>query len=508
MNTTTGTIGDAPLDGTNKSGFTTLVLPLFEGVSKAPNRALAGVSRTSSTLVKEAISSDDFSGKSGQSLTIWGGELRVLLLGMGKSDKLSTKEARDGGANLVAGLAKSHGKNLLVRFTTGWRSAAMAAFAEGMVLRDYKFDKYLSKDDDDDDDGTPLSAHFEASDRYTAALSSGCERASAIAVGVHIARDLGNEPANKLYPMEYAARARAWKKGKGNVKLTVYEWDDLQKHGMGGLINVGMASDHKPCMVIWELNPEAKDGPCPFIVGKGITFDTGGISIKGSSGMDEMKFDMHGSATVFGLMVALEGIGHEGHMMAISCMAENTLAGNAYRPGDVIDTYSGKTVEVLNTDAEGRLVLADGLWKAGEYDPAYIIDLATLTGACVVALGHEATGLWSNDDTLLENLRKAAAEVDELAWPMPLLPAFEKQVTGSKIADVKNLGESYGGSNSAAAFLKQFVPEKGEGDDKKQYPWAHLDIAGTAWGTSTNATVDHGATGVHVRTLVHLIDGQ
>ena len=221
-----------------------------------------------------------------------------------------------------------------------------------------------------------------------------------------------------------------------------------------------------------------------------------------------MKFDMHGSATVFGLMVALEGIGHEGHVMAISCMAENTLAANAYRPGDVIDTYSGKTVEVLNTDAEGRLVLADGLWKAGEYDPAYIIDLATLTGACVVALGHEATGLWSNDDTLRENLRKAAAEVDELAWPMPLLPAFEKQVTGSKIADVKNLGERYGGSNSAAAFLKQFVPEKGEGDDKKQYPWAHLDIAGTAWGTSTNATVDHGATGVHVRTLVHLIDGQ
>jgi leucyl aminopeptidase len=195
-------------------------------------------------------------------------------------------------------------------------------------------------------------------------------------------------------------------------------------------------------------------------------------------------------------------------MMAISCMAENSPSSTAYRPGDVIPTYSGKTVEVLNTDAEGRLVLADGLWKAGEYNPEYIIDLATLTGACVVALGHEASGLWSNDDDLLENLRKSAADSGELAWPMPLLPAFEKQVTGSKIADVKNLGESYGGSNSAAAFLKQFVPKDGEGDDAKQYPWAHLDIAGTAWGTSTNATVAHGATGVHVRTLTRLINGE
>jgi len=487
----------------------TLILPLFEGVEKPPNRSLSGLGRVSQSQVKAAIASEDFDGKSGKMVSLWGEENKVVLVGMGKAGDLTTNNARDAGANAIAAMDKSHGKALTVRFTSGWKQDTIAAFAEGMMLRDYKFDKYLSKDDDDDDsDDTPFSVDFQVSSRYHNGVTVAAARAAAVTTGVHIARDLGNEPANKLTPMEYASRARAFAKGKGNLSVTVLEWDELLENKMGGLINVGKGSEHKPCMVIWELNAKAKDGPCPIVVGKGITFDTGGISLKPGAGMDEMKFDMHGSATVFGLMVALHGVGHEGHMMAISCMAENSPSSTAYRPGDVIPTYSGKTVEVLNTDAEGRLVLADGLWKAGEYNPEYIIDLATLTGACVIALGHEASGLWSNDDDLLENLRKAAADSGELAWPMPLLPAFEKQMTGSKIADVKNLGERYGGSNSAAAFLKQFVPKNGDGDDAKQYPWAHLDIAGTAWGTSTNAMVAHGATGVHVRTLVRLIDGQ
>jgi leucyl aminopeptidase len=493
---------------TEGPGPSTLILPLFEGVDKAPNRSLTGLSRAGQSQVKAAIASDDFDGKSGKMISLWNDDCKVVLVGMGKSSEQKSNSVRDVGANAFASLNKSHGKAITVRFTSGWKSSMMSVFAEGMMLRDYKFDKYLSKDDDDDDDDTPYTVTFQASDRHLDNLTAGCDRVSAMATGVHIARDLGNEPANKLTPMEYARRAQAFAKGKGNLSVRVMEWDELLENKMGGLINVGKGSEHKPCMVIWELNAKAKDGPCPFIVGKGITFDTGGISLKPGGGMDEMKFDMHGSATVFGLMVSLHGVGHKGHMMAISCMAENSPSSTAYRPGDVIPTYSGKTVEVLNTDAEGRLVLADGLWKAGEYNPEYIIDLATLTGACVVALGHEASGLWSNDDDLLENLRKAAADSGELAWPMPLLPAFEKQMTGSKIADVKNLGESYGGSNSAAAFLKQFVPKDGEGDDAKQYPWAHLDIAGTAWGTSTNATVAHGATGVHVRTLVRLINGE
>lgn len=483
----------------------TLILPMFQGVVTAPNNSVKGLHRSVQRLIKNALSGDDVDLKTGKVMPIWSIHEKVLLVGMGEQADLTDKVARDCGAKTFAALEKFHGKNITVRFTKGWRVDSMIAFAEGMMLRDYKFEKYLSKTDDQDADDTPYYVDYQASPRHIEQLKVGCDRAAQITKGVHVARDLSNEPGNKLYPMEYAARANAWKKGKRRVRVTIYGWDELQEQGMGGHINVGKGSEHKPCMVVWELNRAAKNGPCPVIVGKGITFDTGGISIKPSSGMDQMKFDMHGSATVFGVMVALEAIKYEGYVVGISCMAENTPSQTSYRPGDVIDTYSGKTVEVLNTDAEGRLVLADGLWKAGEFDPQYIIDIATLTGSCVVALGHEATGLWSNDAILCERLRKAAKSADELTWPMPLFPAFEKQVTSSKIADIKNVGERYGGSNSAAAFLKQFVPGKGEGDNAKQYPWAHLDIAGTAWGSKTNAMVAHGATGVHVRTLVQLI---
>ena len=274
---------------------------------------------------------------------------------------------------------------------------------------------------------------------------------------------------------------------------------------MGGLVGVGKGSARKPCMVIFELNSDI-EGPAPAIVGKGITFDTGGISIKPSASMDEMKFDMHGSATVFGLMQALEATGYEGRVTGISCMAENMPDASAQRPGDVITTYSGKTVEVLNTDAEGRLVLSDGIWMAAEYNPSYIIDLATLTGSIVVALGHEATGMWTNDDDLRDNLVNAGNDCGELIWPMPLVAAFEKDMKGSKIADLRNIGGTrWGGSNTAAAYLKQFVQTVGEGDDAKQIPWAHLDIAGTAWGAKSNVLVANGGTGIHVRTLHHLI---
>lgn len=226
--------------------------------------------------------------------------------------------------------------------------------------------------------------------------------------------------------------------------------------------------------------------------------------------MDEMKYDMGGSATVFGTMQALASCGYEGKVVGITCMAENMPSSNAQRPGDVIKTLSGKTIEVLNTDAEGRLVLSDGLWKAGtDFDPEYIVDFATLTGACVVALGHEASGLWSNDDDFRTRLHDTSKEVGELAWPMPLLPAFEKEMTDSKIADTRNLGSGrWGGANTAAAFLKQFVPSRGEGDDAEQITWAHMDIAGTYWGAKTNKMVGHGATGIHVRTMVKFITGE
>ena len=486
----------------------TLILPLFAGLEKIPNTSLKGLRRSVQGLVRGSVERGDFSGDVDEKLSIWTQEQKVLLIGMGPRDKVTDELARDIGAKTLSGLHKSHGKLLTVRFTTGWRVAHMIAYAEGMMLRDYEFDKYVSKQDSEaHTDHQAYCAEFQSSGRSQPSLRKGCDRAAGIVEGVHAARDLANEPGNKLYPMEYAARAVAWKKGKRRARITVYDWDALHEHGMGGLINVGKGSEHKPCMVIWELNRTSRKGPCPVVVGKGITFDTGGISIKPSSDMGNMKSDMHGSATVFGLMVALDKIGYDGPVVGISCMAENTLSSTAYRPGDIIETYSGKTVEILNTDAEGRLVLADGLAKAGEFKPEYIVDVATLTGACVVALGHEATGLWSNDDTLSDKVCSAANSVGELAWPMPLLSAFEKQVTSSKIADLNNIGQRYGGANSAASFLKQFVPNQPDIDAKstKQYPWVHLDIAGTARADKTDVLVPYGATGVHVRTLVKLI---
>jgi leucyl aminopeptidase len=285
---------------------------------------------------------------------------------------------------------------------------------------------------------------------------------------------------------------------------------------MGGLVNVGKGSDKKPCMVIFTLNPDAdKEVSRPCIVGKGITFDTGGISIKPTSGMWDMKYDMCGAATVFGLMEALWATGYERRVNGITCLAENMPGSGAYRPGDVISTYSGKTVEIFSTDAEGRNVLADGLWKAGEFDPEYIIDLATLTGAVVIALGNQITGMWGNDDSLINKLKNASIKEGEDVWRMPLNSDFERYMTDSAFADTRNgsSGGRAGSSNSAAAFLKQFVPNRNFEESSEQISWIHLDIAGTAWGPggkakseASNPLFQYGVSGVHVRTLHRLID--
>mgnify|MGYP003301202734 FL=1 len=256
----------------------------------------------------------------------------------------------------------------------------MTAFAEGMMLRDYQFDKYQKKDEENNHDGWTLEC--QAHERHLEALSESIEKASLVTTGVHLSRDLANEPANRLYPEEFGRRALEWAEGKDNVDVVVWDYARLQKEGMHAVIAVGKGSIRKPCMVFFRLNPNVQSGEqVPCIVGKGITFDTGGISIKPSQGMWDMKYDMHGSATVFGLFQALWATGYQGRVNGITCMAENMPSAEAYRPGDVIDTYSGKTIEIFSTDAEGRNVLSDGLWKAAELNPSYIVDLATLTGA-------------------------------------------------------------------------------------------------------------------------------
>jgi len=490
-----------------------LIIPLFEGITKAPNNSLNGLSRIQRSLVKAAIISDDFEGKKRQRLSVWTTDCRVLLVGLGKKDEISHKQIRNTGARIIGVLSKKKGTDVTVRFTSGMSIDNMLNFAEGMMLRDYRFD--LHQKIDEDECLEPWDIEFQASERYQEKLEKGLKDLESIVGGVHLARDLGNEPANVLYPMEFARRAIEWASNKENVRVEVYDWDKLQELKMGGLINVGKGSDRKPCMVLFTLNPDAdRDVQRPCIVGKGITFDTGGISIKPTSGMWDMKYDMCGAATVFGLMESLWASGYNRRVNGITCLAENMPGSGAYRPGDIISTYSGKTVEIYSTDAEGRNVLADGLWKAGEFDPDYIIDLATLTGAVVVALGNQITGMWSNSNSLQLKLKKAANIEGEAVWRMPLNAQFEKYMTDSAFADVRNgsAGGRAGSSNSAAAFLKQFVPNRNFDEIGEQIPWLHLDIAGTAWGPggkakseSVNPLFQFGVSGVHVRTLYRMI---
>ncbi len=490
--------------GNNING--TLVLPLFEGEEALPE-IVEGIPISLKSQINRILADGDFKAKANATMSLMGTEGgKAMLVGLGKTEKADVHAYREAGATVVASCKKVHGSELTVVFYNT-DLASMTSFAEGMMLRDYSYDHYKMKDDDEDE--INLSARINCQEGDATALSAAIDRAASIVSGVHLSRDLGNCPPNDMYPMAFAEKAELWAKHYDNVKVEVVDYEAAKRHGMGGLVAVGMGSSRKPCMVIFTLNGDQK-GTHPMLVGKGITFDTGGISLKPGANMDEMKYDMGGSATVFGTMEALASSGYPGKVVAITCMAENMPAANAQRPGDVITTLSGKTVEVLNTDAEGRLVLSDGLWKAGtDYEPEYIVDFATLTGACVVALGHEATGLWSNDDDFRTRIHEAGNDVGELAWPMPLLPAFEKEMTNSKIADTRNLGAGrYGGANTAAAFLKQFVPTRGEGDDAEQITWAHMDIAGTYWGSKTNKMVNHGATGVHVRTMVRLITGE
>ena len=481
----------------------TLLLPLYEGSGSVPASLEAGLHSALKSQINRILSEGDFKGKAKSTMSIIGSEGgKAMLVGLGKEEDINAHAYRKAGASVIANRKKAHGTDFTARFS-GISVELMGAFAEGMLLRDYSYDHYKQKDDDDEE--KEITVRITCDEGQEKELNSLIYTHAGVASGVHLSRDLGNCPPNDMFPEAFADQAWEWAKQYDNVEVTIINYDQAKKAGMGGLVAVGMGSARKPCMVIFEMNAGVK-GRGPMLVGKGITFDTGGISLKPGANMDEMKYDMGGSATVFGTMQALASTGFAGKVTAITCMAENMPSSNAQRPGDVIKTLSGKTIEVLNTDAEGRLVLSDGLWKAGEFDPEYIIDFATLTGACVVALGHEATGLWSNDDDFRTRIHDAGNAVDELAWPMPLLPAFEKEMTNSKIADTRNLGAGrYGGANTAAAFLKQFVPNRGYEKDGEQIPWAHMDIAGTYWGAKTNSMVGNGATGIHVRTMYHLI---
>ena len=367
-----------------------------------------------------------------------------------------------------------------------------AAVAAGVRLRAYKFDRYKTRKKDGED--AALSAEISLAVGDVAAAKKAFASDDHIVDGVIIARELVNEPPNVLFPVEFARRASQLR--KLGVDIDVLDVKAMKKLGMGALLGVGQGSTQPSRTVIMRWNGGKKgDQPVAFI-GKGVCFDTGGISIKPAGSMEDMKGDMGGAACVVGLMHALAARKARVNAVGAIGLVENMPDGNAQRPGDIVTSMSGQTIEIINTDAEGRLVLADVLWYvAKKFKPKFMIDLATLTGAIMVALGTEYAGLFSNNDQLAERLTSAGQATGERVWRMPLGPEYDKQID-SQFADMKNTGSRNGGSITAAQFLQRFV------DDT---PWAHLDIAGTAMGAPKTEINQSWGSGYGVRLLERLV---
>ena len=373
-----------------------------------------------------------------------------------------------------------------------WQPDQAAAIASGIRLRAYRFDRYKTKKKDGENGALRADISIAVGD--VGAARKAFAPQSHVVDGVIIARELVNEPPNVLYPIEFARRASQLR--KLGVDVDVLDVKAMTKLGMGALLGVGQGSTQPSRTVIMRWNG-AKKGEQPVaFIGKGVCFDTGGISIKGAASMEDMKGDMGGAACVVGLMHALAARKAKVNAVGAIGLVENMPDGNAQRPGDIVTSMSGQTIEIINTDAEGRLVLADVLWYvAKKFKPQFMVDLATLTGAIMVALGTEHAGLFSNNDELAERLGKTGLETGEKVWRMPLGPEYDKQID-SQFADMKNTGTRNGGSITAAQFLQRFV------DDT---PWAHLDIAGTAMGAPKTEINHSWGSGYGVRLLERLV---
>src|SRR5277367_5146322 len=375
-----------------------------------------------------------------------------------------------------------------------WDGSAAADFALGLRLRGYRFDKYKTRKKDSEDNGAETPDFVIGSSHAAAARAAGQDR-FAVAEGVELARNLVNEPPNVLFHVEFAERAKALE--KLGVAVETLDEKAMGKLGMNALLAVGRGSARESRLVAMRWNGARSKRTKPIaVVGKGVCFDSGGISIKPSAGMEDMKGDMGGAACVVGLMHALAARKAKVNVVGIVGLVENMPDGDAIRPGDIITSMSGQTIEIVNTDAEGRLVLADALWYTLEtFSPRAIIDLATLTGAIIVALGPEVAGLFSNNDELAQRLAAAGEASGERVWRMPLGAAYDKLID-SKFADMKNTGGRSGGSVTAAQFEQRFV---------KETPWAHIDVAGTAMGSQSSDINQSWGSGWGVRLLNRLM---
>ncbi len=466
---------------------------------------LSALSKGAADLVRGAIkSAKNFKGESGQALSVPlpknNFAARAIVIGLGDLKKADAVSLEKAGGRTFPPLNAAGAESAAI-FLPKKLDGVAAHFALGLRLRSYTYHAYKGKDAKAKLAKKPKPKKVTVIAGKTAAASKHYKRLAAGAGGVEFARDLVNMPPNDLYPDSYAKTIAKELKPLG-VQVEILDDKKMKTLGMGAALAVGQGSARKPRMVVMKWNGakgKAKSAPIAF-VGKGVTFDTGGISIKPSAGMEDMKMDMGGSAAVVGLMKALATRKSRANVVAIVGLAENMPSHNAYRPGDVITSMAGKTIEVLNTDAEGRLVLADALtYVQKKHKPKMIIDLATLTGAIMVGLGFEYCGVFANDDKLWGAMEKASEKTGEKIWRMPLDEAYRKEME-SNIADLKNLGSlgRWGGACSAAGFLEHFIDEK--------VTWSHWDIAGTAWNKSDKPVTPKGGTGFAVRALDQLVE--
>jgi leucyl aminopeptidase len=486
-----------------KIGFTTSALPksgsvvLFVSENSTLSPGAASLDKKLGGHLTRAMKAAAFEGKREQVLDVVAPGptySRIILMGVGKADTLTEREVEQLGGAAAGALqtAKATSAHVIVSLPSlkdQTVAQTAARLASGAALRVYAFETYKTKKNG----GKPLAElvfHCESPARANAAFTP----LHAVVQGNHLARNLVNEPANVLYPVEFARRAKAL--SKAGVKVEILDAKQMKRLGMGALLGVAQGSPFEPRVVVMRWNGGKRgDAPVAFI-GKGVTFDTGGVSIKPAAGMEDMKGDMAGAACVTGLMLALAKRKAKANVIGAIGLVENAVDGNAQRPGDIVKSMSGQTIAVLNTDAEGRLVLADVLWYVqNRFKPKFMVNLATLTGAIMVALGKEYAGLFSNNDQLSERLAASGIATGEKVWRMPLAPEYDKLIDHD-VADMKNIGGRFAGSITAAQFLQRFV---------NNVPWAHLDVAGTAMDSIKSPINQSWASGWGVRLLNHLV---
>ena len=472
-------------------GAYVLALPVASG---ALADRIAELARAAREIAQRAVEAGRFDGETASIVEAFvpeeAGVRRLLLVGTGATGDIDRGSYERAGAAAVARLLTSGEKTLVIDVTGAAADPSRIAvrLAFGAAVRAWRHDVYRTK----------LSAKAKPSLAEVVIVGGGPEAETlwpehdAVAEGVKFARTLVAEPANILYPETFVERCLPLR--DLGVEIEILDEDAMRAAGMGALLGVSQGSDHPPRLLVlrWDGTGGAEAEPVAF-VGKGVTFDTGGISIKPAAGMEDMKWDMGGAAAVAGAMKSLATRKAKAHVVGVCGLVENMPDGKAQRPGDIVTTMSGQTVEVINTDAEGRLVLCDALtWVQRKYKPKTIVDLATLTGAMIIALGHEHGGLLSNSDSLAEELTAAGKASGDALWRLPMGDAYDKLIE-SPIADMKNVGPREAGSISAAQFLLRYIDEG--------VRWAHLDIAGMVWAAKPGALWDKGATGYGVRLL-------